>query len=60
LANVPQTYEGLITLIIREQYLSVCSPELALFLKERAITDLEELGKLAEQYCEAHNSFQEE
>jgi len=55
LANVQQTYEGLITLVIREQYLSVCSPELALFLKERAITDLEELGKLAEQYSEAHN-----
>jgi len=55
LTNVQQTYEGLITLIRREQYLSVCWPELALFLKERAITDLEELGKLAEQCSEAHN-----
>ena len=55
LANVQQTYEGLITVVIREQYLSVCSPELALFLKERAIRDLEEFGKLAEQYSEAHN-----
>jgi len=55
LAKVEQTYEGLGCLIVREQYLSVCPPDLALFLKERATTDIDELAKLAEQYSEAHH-----
>ena len=54
MANVQQTYDCLACLMTREQYLSVRPPDLALFLKERATTDIEELAKLAEQYCEAH------
>jgi len=55
LAKVRQTFDGLSTLMIKEQYLSVCLPPLALFLKERSPTSMEELGQLAEQYCEAHH-----
>jgi len=40
LAKVEQTYEGLKALIVQEQYLSVCSKELALFLKERTPTTI--------------------
>ena len=53
LAGADQMYDGLAALIIREQYLSVCSPDMAMFLKERITTSLDELGKLAEQYAEA-------
>ena len=54
LAKVDQTYEGLSVLIIREQYLSICPPDLALFLKERSLKDLDELATIAERYYEAH------
>jgi len=49
LAGADQSYNGLTALIIREQYLSLCSPDMAMFLKERITTSLDELGKLAEQ-----------
>ena len=50
-----KSFEGLASLMIREQYLIICSEGLALFLKERAITDLDKLASSAEQYTEAHN-----
>ena len=54
LANIEKTYEGLKTLIVQEQYLSVCPKELALFLKERTPESIKDLGTLAEKYVEAH------
>lgn len=54
LAKVNETFEGLQTLIVREQFLRVCSKELEVFLRERAITDLIELAAVAEQYLDAH------
>jgi len=42
LAKVEQTYDGLLTLVVREQYLNMCMKELELFLRERAVTDLTE------------------
>jgi hypothetical protein len=56
LANIQETYEAVCGLFIREQYLATCGKELELFLRERAVTDLNELGKLAEQYQDAHSS----
>jgi len=44
------------TLIVGEQYFTACSKFLELFLRERAVTDLDELAKLAEQYEDAHAS----
>ena len=35
MAEVDGTFESLVDLIIREQFIQTCSPELALFLKER-------------------------
>ena len=35
----------------------MCLQDLALFLKERMPTDLEELARLAEQYYEAHTQI---
>ena len=54
LAKVEKSYDGLKTLIVQEQYLSVCPKELALFLKERTPESIMDLGTLAEKYVEAH------
>jgi hypothetical protein len=59
LSGVEPSYPGLCDLIIREQYLKTCSRELELFLRERAITNLEELAKLAQQFMDAHRSGRE-
>lgn len=50
LAKVNQSFEGLRTLLVCERYLATCSKPLEIFLRERAIKVLEELGKIAEQY----------
>ena len=53
-AEVDGTFESLVDLIIREQFIQTCSPELALFLKERMLKSRAEVTKYAEQYIEAH------
>ena len=42
-------------LMLSEQFLATCSPELRTFLKERPCTSLQELGVSASRYLEAHN-----
>jgi len=44
------------TLLIPERFLATCSKSVEVFLKERAIKDLDELGKLAEQHEDAHRA----
>jgi len=56
LAGVEKTFEGLKCLMVRERYLATCSKSLELFLRERAVVDLDEIAKLAEQYEDAHGS----
>jgi len=56
LAKVEKTFEGLKDLFVKEQYLSVCPTDLALFLRERAPENLENLSVLAQQYQDAHKS----
>ncbi|XP_043203579.1 uncharacterized protein LOC122371370 [Amphibalanus amphitrite] len=45
--------DGLKALIIREQFMDTCTPELRLFLKERDLASLEDLTETAQQYLEA-------
>lgn len=54
LAKVDQSFDGVRSLIVRERYLATCHKSMELFLRERSVTDLDELGKLAEQYEDAH------
>ena len=54
MAQADATYEALSDLMIRDQFLQSCSPDLALFLKERAPDSVQTLTRLAEQYVEAH------
>ena len=56
LAKVGKSFDQLKTLIIQEQYLSKCSPDLLIFLKERGGTDLTDLAQLTERYVEARRS----
>ncbi len=48
-----QTYEDLYDLMIREQFVSTCNRELALFLKERIPKSIAQMAQLADQYREA-------
>lgn len=48
--------EGLIELMLMEQYLSTCSRDLAVHLKERACKTSTELVELATQYLDAHTT----
>ena len=54
LAKTPKTFEGVMDLLLREQFINSCSKELALFLKERQPKSIVTMTKLAEQYQEAH------
>jgi len=54
LAKIDPSYEGLKTLLVKEQYIATCPKPLELFLRERAVVDLDTLAKLAEQYQDAH------
>ena len=56
LANVPKDFDGLMDLMVREQYLESCPVQLAIFLRERKPSRLDELADLAEQYLDAHAS----
>ena len=57
MAEVDGTFESLMDLIIREQFIQTCSPELALFLKEQMLKSRAEVTKYAEEYIEAHGGF---
>ena len=54
LADVDKMFEGVIQLVLMEQFVSTCSIELATFLKERACKDTTELSEHANKYLEVH------
>ncbi|KAK3103894.1 hypothetical protein FSP39_022740 [Pinctada imbricata] len=58
LAKAAQTYGGLKDLLLREQFLTSCNSNLAIFLKERHPQNVQEMTTLAEQFIEAHNNNQ--
>ena len=50
LSNSESIYEGVVSLIIYEQFINSCPKELSIYLKERKPKTVEEMGKWAEQY----------
>jgi hypothetical protein len=56
LSGTTKTFKGLCDLMIRDQYIDTCPEDLALFLRERAESDLTCVAKLAEQFTEAHKN----
>ena len=55
LASVDKSYEGVMELMVREQFTNSCPKDVAVHLMERSPKDLEELARIAEQYLVAHN-----
>ena len=56
LAEVDQSYEGLRDLVVREQFLGMCSKEMEIFLREGAVKELAVIAKRAEHYLDAHKT----
>ncbi|XP_052079017.1 uncharacterized protein LOC127717282 [Mytilus californianus] len=56
MAHTDTTYISLYDLIIRDQFLHICSKDLSLFLKERIPDSLEKMVALADQYREARQT----
>lgn len=55
LSNTNKDFSSVCDLFTQEQFISACSPDLAVFLKERSPSNLEEVANLADQYLLAHN-----
>ena len=55
-SGIEKTFEALRDLMVREQYLDACTVDLAVFLRERALTDLADLAEVAQKYLDAHVS----
>ena len=54
LSDVEHSSDAVSDFMLREQFVSMCPQEMALFLKERVQRTIEETSKIAEQYVEAH------
>ena len=54
LSGIEKNFENVIDLCLREQFINKCSPEIALFVKEREPDSFDNVIKIAEQYLEAH------
>ena len=56
MAKVERSYEEVRDLMVKERFLATCHKPLELFSREKAVTELVELGKLAEQYEDVHGT----
>lgn len=54
LSDVDSTVNGIIELIIKEQFLNTCSPELATYLRTNPTSNLNDLSVIANNFIEAH------
>jgi len=54
LANAEKSFDRLKTLMIQEQYLSVCPKQMAMHLKKGKHKSIQELGEKTENYVKAH------
>ena len=55
LAEVEQTFVGVVDLVVREQFTSSCSKDLSIWLKQSNPKTLDELSRLTDQYLAARN-----
>ena len=56
LAEAQKTYDGVVDLFMREQFLSGCSSNLATYLREKGHMSVTEMAETAEKYRLAHLS----
>ena len=55
LARVEKSFDGVVELMVREQFTNACPKELSVYLNERSPKTLDELATWADQYLMAHN-----
>lgn len=55
MAKVPRTFDGLYDLMLRDQFIHICSQDLRFFLKERIPDNLQKMANLADQFKDARN-----
>ena len=55
LAKVEESFDGVVELMVREQFTNACQKELSVYLNERSPKTLDELVTWAQQYLMAHN-----
>lgn len=55
MAEIDHSFDGLLDLMVRDQFLHVCNKELTLFLLERIPKRATEMAILADQFCEARS-----
>ena len=55
LSGLDATYEGMMTLMLKDQFFVTCSKELQVFLKEKGKMSLDEMLICAENYLDAHS-----
>ena len=55
LSKTPNTYEGMVELLLKEQFINTCGHHLSMFLREREVESLLELTSIAERYLDARN-----
>ncbi|XP_041372853.1 uncharacterized protein LOC121386121 [Gigantopelta aegis] len=53
MSKTEHTFKALFDVIMRDQFVQICNRELALFLKERTPTTIDEMAVLADQFREA-------
>lgn len=51
------TYEGMMSIMLMEQFLSSCNKEMQLFLKDRKPKDIEEMSEMADRYVESRGGW---
>jgi len=56
LSGGEKSYDGLMDLVLMEQYMNACDKSMILFLKEHEVKNFEDLIKYAELYVEAHGN----
>ncbi|KAJ8020240.1 hypothetical protein HOLleu_39778 [Holothuria leucospilota] len=57
LSGTSKSFEGIMDLLIRDQFIHSCPKELSLYIRERQPKDVQSLVKLAEQYIDAHGGW---
>ena len=55
LSDVETSFEGVVEVMVKKQFINSCSKELSVHLMERKSQSLRELAAIAEQYLTAHN-----
>ena len=55
LSKVEKSFDGAVELMVREQFINVCSKNLSAYLNERNLKTLDKLVILVEHYLMAHD-----